>query len=354
MSLTLVFNAGSSSLKYQLFQGEDTLLKGTLEVGGHESTFAFHYQALDAVVKALEADGIKTQDISVVGHRFVHGGTQFRESVVVTESVFHKLAVIDHLAPLHNPKALDVIKGCYVYFQNTPQVAVFDTAFHSTIDEVTYTYPISRNISEKFGIRKYGFHGTSHKYVAEVAATQLRKPLEELNAITCHLGAGSSITAIQNGQSVDTSMGFTPLAGVMMGTRSGDIDPGIIVFLLEQGYGHDTIHELLNYESGLTAIAGTSDMREILEKSKSDSSAKLARDMYIQRVVNYIGAYLARVPGIEVIVFTGGIGENDQDLRNNIVSKLKHLSVGDTIKVLVVHTNEELAIARECWKVGTQ
>ena len=350
MSLTLVFNAGSSSLKYQVFKDEETILRGLIEVGSGNMTF--HHESLELAVKELEENNIQVSEIEFVGHRVVHGGTKFRDSVVISFDVFRELHELSHLAPLHNPSALDVIKGCFVYFENIPQIAVFDTAFHQTLDEVRYTYPIQRKVSEEFGIRKFGFHGTSHKYVAEVAAEELGIAFDQFNAITCHLGAGSSITAIQNGKSVDTSMGFTPLAGLMMATRSGDIDPGVVLFLLKHGYDIDSIEDLLNFESGLLGIAGTGDMREIEQDVTSNGRDKLARDMYIDRVIHYIGAYLAKVPYINAIVFTGGIGENDEKLRLQIMKRLQHLGVGTSIPLLVVATNEELAIARECRKVG--
>lgn len=351
MSYTLVLNAGSSTLKYHLFHDQQTSSNATIEIGGPNSIVASHREAFNLVVRTLHEQSVALEEIQTIGHRFVHGGTKFTESVLISESVIKDLHNVAALAPLHNPKALEVIEACIEYFPNTPQVAVFDTAFHMTLDEATYRYPINKSLSDKFGIRKYGFHGTSHGYVAEVAASQLGKALHELNAITCHLGAGSSITVIERGRSIDTSMGFTPLAGLMMGTRSGDIDPGVILFLLDQGYEREEIDSLLNHNSGLLGIAATSDMREVRARSVSDSDAKLAREMYIQRVVHYIGAYLARVPGVEVIVFTGGIGENDQDLRDQVVARLQHLFIGSSIPVLVIATNEELAIARECWKV---
>jgi len=352
MSLTLVFNAGSSSLKYQVFDSATSIYTGHIPGIGTGGKYSFHHEALEEVLHDLSTASIKTEEIHLVGHRVVHGGDDFQESVEVTEEAFQKLSQLSFLAPLHNPAALDVIKASYVHFPKAKQIAVFDTAFHATLDEATYTYPISRFVSKKFGIRKYGFHGISHQYVAKEAALKLGIPIEELNLITCHLGAGSSITAIKQGQSVDNSMGFTPLAGLMMMSRSGDIDPGVILYLLEQGYQADDIHDLLNYESGLLGIAGTGDMRQIKAQSVTNSDAQLAREMFINRLIHYIGAYFALVPQVAAIVFTGGIGEHDEELRSEVEQRLQHLGVGTKIPILVIPTNEELAIAYECWKVG--
>lgn len=319
---------------------------------GSDGKYVFHRDALEEVLRDLSTASIKTEEIHLVGHRVVHGGEEFQESVEVTDEVFHTLQKLSFLAPLHNPAALDVIKASNVHFPNAKQIAVFDTAFHLTLDEATYTYPISRFVSKKFGIRKYGFHGISHQYVAKEAALKLGIPIEELNLVTCHLGAGSSITAIKQGKSVDNSMGFTPLAGLMMMTRSGDIDPGVILYLLQQGYQSDDIHDLLNFESGLLGIAGTGDMREIKARAQTNSDAQLAREMFINRLIHYIGAYFALVARVAAIVFTGGIGEHDEELRGEIEQRLQHLGVGHNIPILVIPTNEELAIAYECWKVG--
>jgi acetate kinase len=353
MTLTLVLNAGSSSLKYQVFEGETSILRGNIEKSQWDGDdHFFHADAFAEVVKQLHEAKVQSEDIEYVGYRVVHGGEKFSESILINDESMNDIANLSQLAPLHIPPVIEVIKASWNTFVNAELIAVFDTAFHSTLGEVAYTYPITHTISEKYGIRKYGFHGMSHQYVAEMAALQLGKHLKNLNAITCHLGAGSSITAIQSGRSVDTSMGFTPLAGLMMATRSGDIDPGIILHLLRAGFDGDELHDMLNAESGLKGIAGSEDMREIREQSSTDSRARLAREMYIRKVVHYIGAYLALVPDIEVIVFTGGIGENDENLREQVIERLQHLGVGTKIKVLVIPTNEELAIARECWKVA--
>ena len=354
MSLTLVFNAGSSSLKYQVFDRESSIHQGHISGIGHEGRYAFHHEAFEALLSDLGNTPFKSDDFEFVGHRVVHGGEQFQESVEVTDEVFHQLSALSHLAPLHNPPALEVIKASNMHFPHAKQIAVFDTAFHAAFDEATYTYALHRDISRKFGIRKYGFHGISHQYVSQQSAVELGIPLEKLNLITCHLGAGSSITAIQNGTSIDNSMGFTPLAGLMMMTRSGDIDPGVILYLLQQGYQPEDVYDLLNFQSGLVGIAGTGDMREIKMRANTDKDAKLAREMYIKRVLHYIGSYFGLVPHLHAIVLTGGIGENDEELRMEVEKRLQHLGVGREIPILVIQTNEELAIARECWKVGDQ
>jgi len=353
MSLTLVFNAGSSSLKYQVFDGEASIVSGNFEKLKENDVQEFsHFDLFEKVKETLRVLEIQLEDIHFVGYRIVHGGEKFSHSIEITHEVIDEIRDLSLLAPLHIRPAIEVLKASIGTFLNAKHIAVFDTAFHATLDEATFTYPIPRTFRDKYGIRKFGFHGMSHKYVAEQAANQLGVELNDLNAITCHLGAGSSITAIRGGQSVDTSMGFTPLAGLMMATRSGDIDPGILLHLLHHGFSVEELSDLLNMESGLKAIAGTCDMREIRERAATDPDAWLAREMYIQRILHYIGAYLALVRDVEVIVFTGGIGENDGDLLLEIEKRLHHLGVGTNIKILVIPTNEELAIARECWKVG--
>ncbi|MGA0856965.1 MAG: acetate/propionate family kinase [Candidatus Nanopelagicales bacterium] len=353
MSLTLVLNAGSSTLKFQVFKGERSLQRGTIEKPlDYERRYGFHFDAFEDVKTALIQEKINFDEFDYVGYRIVHGGEKFSHSIVISDDAMNDIADLSTLAPLHIPPVIEVLKASSHTFPNAIRVAVFDTAFHATMKKETYTYPLPRQLREKYGIRKYGFHGMSHQYVTEIAAEQLQKNAKQLNIITCHLGAGSSISAIQKGESVDTSMGFTPLAGLMMATRSGDIDPGILLHLLRDDFEVDELDHLLNSESGLKAIAGTGDMRKIIQNSLTDESARLAREMYIKRVIHYIGAYLALVPDVEAIVFTGGIGENDDSLRLEIESRLRHLGVGTTIKILVIPTNEELAIARECWKIG--
>lgn len=353
MSLTLVLNAGSSTLKYQVFKGETSLLRGTIEKpSDYELNYGFHVNAFEDVKAALSQEKINFDDFDYVGYRIVHGGEKFPRSVEINEGFVNEISALDSLAPLHIPPVIEVLKASWHTFPNAIRIAVFDTAFHSTLDEATYTYPLPRSVREKYEIRKYGFHGMSHQYVAELAAKELHKDPKHLNIITCHLGAGSSITAIQNGESVDTSMGFTPLAGLMMATRCGDIDPGILLHLLRDDFEVDELDYVLNQESGLKAIAETGDMREIVKNASTSQNARLAREMYIKRVIHYIGAYLALVPNIEAIVLTGGIGENDHSLRSEIETRLQHLGVGTTIKILVIPTNEELAIARECQNIG--
>lgn len=344
-SRILVLNAGSSSLKYQLLElpHGDVIAKGTLE------RITDHRTAIDSMIDELAAAGIDIESVDAVGHRVVHGGALYTQPTRITDDVVRGIESLTPLAPLHNPGNLLGITAMRNRLPHTPQVAVFDTAFHSTIPTVAATYAIDADVATKYGIRRYGFHGSSHRYVAHTAAAELGIALDAINLIICHIGNGASVTAVQHGRSVDTSMGLTPLEGLVMGTRSGDIDPGIVFHLArEANFNLAELDDLLNRRSGLLGLTGSSDMREVRERaSAGDERAQLAIDVDTYRVRKYIGAYLAVVPEIHAIVFTAGIGENDAAFRAEVVGPLGHLGVGTRIPVLVIPTNEELEIARE-------
>ena len=387
----LVLNCGSSSLKYQLLdmESETVLAKGLVERIGLEGSrliidlpgrekvkkeqpFANHEVAINAVLEELvrEEYGIlkSLEEITAIGHRIVHGGERFSGSVIIDEEVLNAVEECVQLAPLHNPPNVLGIKACQKLLPNTPQVGVFDTAFHQTMPKKAYLYGVPYNWYEKYGIRRYGFHGTSHKYVAFKASEILGKPLRELKIITCHLGNGSSVAAVKEGKSVDTSMGFTPLEGLMMGTRSGNIDPAIVTFIQEkEGLSAAQVNDILNKKSGVLGISGYSDFRDIEERaSAGDDKAKLALEMFCYQVAKYIGAYAAAMNGVDAIVFTAGVGENSEVVRrevckylgflgaildeekNKIRGKETLISTPDSkVKILVIPTNEELMIAKE-------
>ncbi|NLY43895.1 MAG: acetate kinase [Clostridiaceae bacterium] len=388
----LVINAGSSSLKYQLFDmdKEEVLAKGLCERIGIEGSqlkhrpkdrdmviiskpMNNHGDAIRMVIDALidpEHGVIESMsEISAVGHRIVHGGEAFSQSVIVDEQVMRVVSECSDLAPLHNPPNIIGIKACQEVMPGVPMVGVFDTAFHQTMPPYAYLYALPYSLYEKHKIRKYGFHGTSHKYVAQRAAVMMGKPIEDLKIITCHLGNGSSITAVKNGKSVDTSMGFTPLAGVCMGTRSGTIDPAIITFLMEkENLSYKEINDLLNKESGVLGVSGvSSDFRDLDEAVEAGNQrAKLALELFAYSVKKYIGQYAAVMGGVDAVVFTAGIGENNPDMRKRIVEGLEFLGIkidleknnikgkeidistpDATVKTLVIPTNEELMIALE-------
>ncbi len=386
----LVINAGSSSLKYQFIaiESKTVLAKGLCERIGIEGSkisqkadgkpnyelvkpMKDHADAIQMVIDALtsaEYGVISSMDeIDAVGHRVVHGGELFNGSVLITDEVKKAMEDCIDLAPLHNPANLIGIAACEKIMPTTPQVGVFDTAFHQTMPEKAYMYALPYSLYKTHKIRRYGFHGTSHKYVTERAAAMLGKPVEELKIVTCHLGNGSSITAVDGGKSVDTTMGFTPLAGVAMGTRSGDIDPAIVTFIMDkENMTIDQVNNLLNKESGVYGVSGlSSDFRD-LEKGamEGDERCKLALDMFIYHVKKYVGAYAAAMGGIDAIVFTAGIGENTSIIRagvteglefmgvkidaeaNNMRGEEKDISASDAkVRTLVIPTNEELMIA---------
>lgn len=389
----LVINCGSSSLKYQLIDmaTEESLAQGLVERIGIEGSVLTqkvegkdkyivkeqmkdHKDAIRLVLAALvdENNGvIKSMDeISAVGHRVVHGGEKYKESVVINDEVKANIEECFKLAPLHNPANMIGIKACEELMPNTPMVAVFDTAFHGTMPEDAYIYALPYELYEKHGIRKYGFHGTSHKYVSQTCAEVMGRDIKDLKIITCHLGNGASLCAVKNGVSVDTSMGFTPLEGLAMGTRCGNIDPAIVTFLMkEEGLSVDEVNDLLNKKSGVLGISGiSSDFRDIEDAAfnKNDRRAKLALKIFEYKIRTTIGAYAAAMGGVDAIVFTAGVGENGPETRekclegleflgveidreaNNVRGKVREISkAGCKVKAFVIPTNEELVIARD-------
>ncbi len=388
----LVLNCGSSSLKYQLIdmKNENVLVKGLVERIGIEGSILKHTPTgkadfvvqtpmkdhQDAVRLVLDAlvdkdhGVIKSVDeVNAVGHRVVHGGELFTSSVIIDENVKKAIDECSSLAPLHNPPNLIGIKACETLMPNVVQCAVFDTAFHQTMPEKAYLYAIPYEYYDKYKIRKYGFHGTSHKYVSQRAADVLGKPISQLKIITCHLGNGASICAIENGKSVDTSMGFTPLEGIAMGTRSGDIDPAVIAYLMEkEKISAKDVENILNKKSGVLGLSGvSSDFRDIEgAKKNGDKRAAIALDVFNYKVAKYIGSYAAAMNGVDAIVFTAGLGENSPPVREEICKSLAYLGVkvdadknncrgkeidfateDSTTRAFVIPTNEELTIARE-------
>ena len=387
----LVINCGSSSLKYQLIDmdGEKVLCKGlcerigmessmiTHEANGHKATtpaiFPTHTEAFAEVVKKMTTGEGKcindVSEIDAIGHRVVHGGEKFKSSCLITDEVIETLRELSPLAPLHNPAGILGIEAARKVFGNIPMVAVFDTAFHSTMPPKAYMYAIPYEYYEKYGVRRYGFHGTSHKYVSQQAAEMLGRPLEELRLITCHLGNGSSICAINGGKSFDTSMGFTPLDGLPMGTRAGNIDPAIIEFLAEHENmdAHEVIN-ILNKKSGMLGISGVSSDFRDLDTAVADGNARaaLAKDMFNLSVKKIIGSYVAEMGGVDAIIFTAGVGENDRSVRWDVCEHLEYLGIKidpeknkyrgkqmdisidwARVRVLVIPTNEELMIAKD-------
>jgi len=368
----VVLNAGSSSLKYQLIDIETktVLASGLVERIG-EKEVKDHSVALEYVKKTLNETGFLEDwnELGGIGHRVVHGGEDFHEPTVIDEHVIEKIRSLSSLAPLHNPANLLGIEVSLKLAPNVPQVAVFDTAFHQTIPEHSYMYALPYKMYEKYGVRRYGFHGTSHHYVSSQAAKFLKKDLSECNFISLHLGNGSSITAVKNGKSIDTSMGMTPLEGLIMGTRSGDLDPQILIYLAtELKMSIEEIDVMLNKKSGLLGISGMSDMREIEESS--DKKAKLALKMVVYRLKKYIGSYAVALGRVDALIFTGGIGEHSETIRKDVCDKLDILGIGIDLdknenvkkdiveistdesrsKILVISTNEELEIAIQTQK----
>lgn len=387
----LLLNCGSSSIKYQLLDPAETapravgivqrigLEMSTIdhEVGedtfSDERPFADHTQAVAAVVAMFEAHGPSLDDVVAVGHRTVHGGSTFVESTLIDDAVIAKLEELSGLAPLHNPPGIAGIRAAQEVLPNVPHVAVFDTAFFSTLPPEAYTYAIDKEVAAKHGIRKYGFHGTSHSFVSKEAAKFLGRPIEETKIIVAHLGNGASISAVDGGVAVDTSMGLTPLQGLVMGTRSGDVDPGLHKFLVTTaGMTIDEVDTLLNKASGMSGLCGYTDMRDVEAQIKAGSpDAQLAMDVYVHRLVGYIGSYFAILGGLDALVFTAGVGENAPAVRGPVAERLKALGVeldeqknqerskqpreistpASKVKVLVIPTNEELAMARETLEV---
>ena len=372
MNKIVVLNAGSSSLKYKLIdiQTKNVLASGVIERIGKKEV-KDHGVALEYVKKALKETGFLEDwnDLDGIGHRVVHGGEDFYEPIVIDEHAIEKIRSLSSLAPLHNPANLLGIEVSLKLAPNVPQVAVFDTAFHQTIPEHVYMYALPYEMYEKHGVRRYGFHGTSHHYVSSQAAKFLKKDLSECNFISLHLGNGSSITAVKNGKSIDTSMGMTPLEGLIMGTRSGDLDPQILIYLAtELKMSIKDIDVMLNKKSGLFGICGMSDMREIEESS--DEKAKLVLKMVVYRLKKYIGSYAVVLGRVDALIFTGGIGEHSEIIRENVCDELDILGIGIDLdknknvkkdivdistdksqsRVLVVSTNEELEIAIQTQK----
>ena len=393
----LVLNCGSSSIKYQLFDmpARTLLAKGMVErIGETQAAMihqegtekrqqpiaaADHEQAMAAILaKLTHAEGSKcsnAEPIDAVGHRVVHGGEAFTGSVLIDDAVIASIEKTAQLAPLHNPPNLTGIRAAMRTLPNAPQIACFDTAFHATIPEVAYMYALPYEIYEKFGVRRYGFHGTSHRYVARRAAEMLGRHKYDINCITCHLGNGSSMAAVRDGHSVDTSMGLTPLEGLVMGTRCGDIDPAIIFHLAENGYDLKKLNDLCNKQSGVLGVSGCSnDMRTLVEEAgRGNQRAQLAIDMFCYRIKKYIGAYYAALGHLDAVVFTGGIGENAAIVREQICNDLDELGIkldrqrndqashearridvqGGRIAVLVIPTDEEGVIAADTYQLAS-
>lgn len=394
-SLVLAINAGSSSLKFQLIRmPEETLVtKGLIErIGIKDSIFTIevngekikdvkdikdHEEAINIMLDSFKQHGIidDINDIAGTGHRVVHGGELFPTSALVTDKVEEQIESLSELAPLHNPANLMGIRAFRKLLPNIPHVAVFDTSFHQSMPEQSYLYSLPYQYYKDYGIRKYGFHGTSHKYVSQRAAEIMNKPIEELRIISCHIGNGASIAAIDGGESIDTSMGFTPLAGVTMGTRSGNIDPALIPFIMQKsGQNAEEVLNVLNKESGLLGISGTSsDLRDLeSDAEEGKERAQLALDVFASRIHKYIGSYATRMHGVDVIVFTAGVGENSSTVRAKVLEGLEFMGIywdpkkneaihgeegfinypHSPVKVIVIPTNEEVMIARDTVKFG--
>ncbi|ANC78149.1 acetate kinase [Fictibacillus nanhaiensis] len=389
MAKIIAINAGSSSLKFQLLQmpEEVVLTKGLVErIGLNDSVFTIevdgekvkeikdiqdHSEAVSMLLDKLVKHNIisSLEEIEGIGHRVVHGGEKFNDSVLITDEILHEIEEISYLAPLHNPANVVGIKAFKNVLPNVPAVAVFDTAFHQSMPEKSFLYSLPYEYYEEYGIRKYGFHGTSHKYVSERAAELLGRPVEQLRLLSCHLGNGASIAAIEGGKSIDTSMGFTPLAGVTMGTRSGNIDPSLIPYIMQKtGQSAEEVINVLNNKSGMLGVSGfSSDLRDIeSEAEKGNERAELALEVFASRIHKYIGSYAARMAGIDAIIFTAGIGENSTAVRERVLRGLEFMGVywdpalnqvrgkeafisypHSPVKVIVIPTNEEVMIARD-------
>lgn len=389
----LVVNCGSSSIKYQLIDAdsEQSLAKGLVErIGADdalvrhtgpdgvvetEQPLADHDAGLRAVLAAFDEAGPNLADagLTAVGHRVVHGGDRFADPAVVDDSVLDAIRDLIPLAPLHNPANLEGIEVAMRVFPDVPQVAVFDTAFHQTLPRHAYTYAIDRDVAAELGIRRYGFHGTSHSYVSRTAARLLGKDPSELNMVVLHLGNGASASAVQHGRCIDTSMGLTPLEGLVMGTRSGDVDPAVIFHLRRVGeMSIEQIDTLLNKRSGLLGLCGANDLREVWAMADAgDDEAQNALDTYAYRIRKYIGAYALALGALDAVVFTAGVGENDVRMREKVLEGLERLNIlldldrnadpkalgpvistpESNVSVLVVPTNEELEIAQESLRV---
>lgn len=388
--LILVINSGSSSIKYQLFdikggsffskkiKDPGHIAKGIVaRIGQPDSYISYensskktikektlapnHLIAMkvifDKLVNPRDAVIDDINKIKAIGHRVVHGGERFTESVIINKSVLNTVEKFNKHAPLHNPPALLGIMACKKILPDVPQVAVFDTAFHQTIPPKAYHYAIPFRFYKMYGVRRYGFHGTSHRDVSRKCAQILKRPLESLKIITCHLGNGCSITAVRGGKAIDTSMGFTPLEGLVMGTRCGDIDPAIILFLMDkERLNTKEVDNLLNKKSGLLGVSGISnDMRDLRKAAKKGNRrARLAIDLFIYRIIKYIGAYTAVMNGVDAIVFTAGIGENEVRIRSEVIKGVREIIKRFKTKVLVIPTNEELMIAHDTYELASK
>ena len=393
----LVINSGSSSIKYQLFDMEtkEVLAKGLVDKIGLNGSYIKnerndgdkvklegdifdHQGGIEYVLGVLISDrhgSLKSlDDIDAVGHRVVHGGEASKSSVMISEEMIAKMEELIELAPLHNPPNLKGIYAVTALMPNVPQVGVFDTAFHQTMEPYSFMYAIPYSLYTKYGIRRYGFHGTSHRYVSHRVAELMNKDIKDLKIISCHLGNGASVAAVKYGKTVDTSMGLTPVEGLMMGTRTGDLDVGVLTYIMgKEVIGLDATNTLLNKHSGVLGISGiSSDMREVEEAAEEGNErAKLALDMYQYRVKKYIGAYAAAMGGVDVIVFTGGIGENGDEMRRKISSNFEYLGLefdenknrgvrgkevelskdSSRVKIWIVPTDEELVIAGDTYEI---
>jgi acetate kinase len=391
----LVINAGSSSIKYYLYHmpRAEVLARGVVEKIGEETSGLSHFfggktyteqtqvedveKGMELILATLVREDVgvmeSLSEIGAVGHRVVHGGEEFTGSVVIDEAVIASIEKFIDLAPLHNPPNLAGIQAVQRRLPDVHQVACFDTAFHATIPKVAYMYALPYELYEKYGIRRYGFHGISHRYVARRAAAIMDRHKYDINAITCHLGNGCSVTAVKQGRSIDTSMGFTPLEGVPMGTRSGDLDPAILFYLADKGYDVKSLKNLCNKQSGLLGISGISnDMRDLEEFAKKGNAlAKLAIDVFCYRIKKYVGTYAAVLDTVDAVVFTGGIGENAVFLREQICNAVTQIGVqldraanqraiaeeaiistkDSRVKVFVIPSNEQAAIANDTYEL---
>lgn len=394
LTKVLAINAGSSSLKFQLIEmpeekelavglveriGQDNALF-KLEFGEEKEKLSLeirnHEKAVEILLERLKASGViaSLDEIDGIGHRVVHGGERFSDSVIVTEEVIEEIEKVSELAPLHNPANLTGIRAFKDLLPNVPAIAVFDTAFHQSMPPESYLYSLPYEYYEQFGIRKYGFHGTSHKYVSERAAEMLGEPLEKLRLITCHIGNGASVAAVKNGKSIDTTMGFTPLEGVTMGTRSGSLDPALVPYIMNKtGKDVNEVLHVLNKESGMLALSGfSSDLRDIEDRAeKGDERAELALRIFAGRIHQYIGSYACKMHGVDAIIFTAGIGENSKAVRERVLEGLEFMGVywdpalnnvrgkeavvnypHSPVKVLIIPTNEEVMIARDVQRLS--
>lgn len=391
MSAILVINSGSSSIKYELFDGDVRLATGLIERIGEavdgwithrargertrvEVSIADHPAAFELMVEAFDRSNmpLKSLGIVAVGHRVVQGGAEFIAPTLIDDAVVARILALAELAPLHNPGHAQAIVAARVLLPNVPHVAVFDTAFHQTIPAAAYTYAIDREVAQTHGVRRYGFHGISHQVVSRRSAEFLGLPLETLSQIVLHLGNGASACAVRGGKSVATSMGMTPLEGLVMGTRGGDIDPGVLLHLLRHGFTVDDLDRLLNHESGMQGLAGSNDLRDALRRAEAgEADAELALEVYAGRARRFIGAYLAELGGADTLIFTAGAGQGSAALRARICRGLEWLgieldpgrneqavegsrvisTVGSRVTVLVVPTDEEAEIARQVREV---